>query len=503
MKRWIQWFILLAILAGAVYFSAEQFGNIIPALISAVFSLTVILVALIIFLENRHPASTVAWLMVLALLPIVGFIFYILFGRNFRKRRIFERKEARDADAYSRIDYRFPSSDQDLSVFSESHLRMFTLANKVARSPVSFKTKATVLTNGEETFTAILRELKQAAHHIHMEYYIFRDDDIGNQIKEILIRKAKEGVEVRFLYDAVGSFKLPSSFIRELQAAGVQVAAFLPVSFPFLSNKINYRNHRKIIIIDGKVGFVGGINVGDEYLGRDTAYGFWRDTHLMITGEAVQTLQIIFMQDFSYMTKEALAIENYLPPSSGEMPEDGAVQIIASGPDNKWETMKSMFFSMITSAKQSIWIATPYFIPDEDIFSSLKVAALSGIDIKLLFPKKPDKWIPFLASHSYFDALLEAGVKIYEYEKGFMHAKVLIVDRTMASVGSANMDMRSFHLNFEVNAFLYQTRSVRKLVSDFEADLLDASPLSREQFANRRLAERLFESAARLLSPLL
>jgi len=238
-------------------------------------------------------------------------------------------------------------------------------------------------------------------------------------------------------------------------------------------------------------------------LGKNATYGYWRDTHMLVEGEAVRTLQVIFLQDFAYVTGETLLSEKYLPPCSDVLGGDGAVQMIASGPDNRWETMKHMFFSMITSAKQSIWIATPYFIPDEDIFSSLKVAALSGIDVKILFPKKPDKWLPYLASHSYFPALLEAGVEVYEYEKGFMHAKVLIVDGVMASIGTANMDMRSLHLNFEVNAFLYQTESTCKLVADFQADLNDAVRIDREQFAKRSWLIRFCESAARLLSPLL
>lgn len=503
MRRSIQVIVLLVILVCAVLYFTGRFGNTFAALVSIAFSLTVVLVAILIFLENRHPASTVAWLAVLAFAPIVGFVFYVLFGQNYRKRRIFENKAERDAKAYALLEHRLPPPDEELSGFGESQRKLFQLARRVARSPISFATKTKILTNGDETFAAILQELKKATRHIHMEYYIYRHDKIGSQIKDILIEKAKAGVEVRFLYDAVGSLQLPRSFIHEMRKAGVQAVPFSPVSFPLLSNKINYRNHRKIIVIDGNVGFVGGLNVGDEYLGHSKTYGFWRDTHMLVRGEAVHTLQIIFLQDWAYMTGEERLSAEYFPAPLEEEGGDGAVQIIASGPDSKWETMKQMFFSMITSARRSIWIATPYFIPDEDIFSSLQVAALSGIDVRILFPKKPDKKLPFLASHSYFPALLEAGVQIYEYEKGFMHAKILIVDGTMASIGSANMDMRSLHLNFEVNAFLYRTESTQKLVADFEADLRDASRIDREQFAQRKWVERVLESAARLLSPLL
>lgn len=503
MRRSIQIVILLLMIVAAGFYFTDHFGGIVAAVSSIVFTLTAILVAVTIFLENRHPSSTLAWLMILAVIPIVGFIFYILFGQNYRKRKTFEKKSMRDEQAYSLIEYRSTPSNEELSHFNEGQQRLFQLSRQVARSPISFSTETTVLTNGEETFTAIIRELEQATHHIHMEYYIYRNDQIGNQIKDILIRKAQSGVKVRFLYDDVGSLRLPAAFIEEMKDAGVEAVAFAPVFIPWLSNKVNYRNHRKIVVIDSNVGFIGGLNVGDEYLGKSKTYGFWRDTHLLIKGEAVHALQVIFLQDWLYMTGQTFLNPEYLSQPLTDYCGSGAVQIIASGPDNKWETMKNMFFSMINSAKRSIWISTPYFIPDEDIFSGLKVAALSGIDVKILFPKKPDKWLPYLASHSYFPSLLEAGVKIYEYEKGFMHAKILIVDGSMASIGTANMDMRSLHLNFEVNAFLYQTDSTQKLVADFLADLLQSSIIDQEKFARRRWLTRFMESAARLMSPLL
>jgi cardiolipin synthase A/B len=278
---------------------------------------------------------------------------------------------------------------------------------------------------------------------------------------------------------------------------------FSPVRLPFLNNKINFRNHRKIIVIDGTVGFVGGLNIGDEYLGKNEYFGFWRDTHLWLKGEAVRTLQLIFLQDWYYMTGQTLLTLNYLSPNLSANSGQGGVQLIAGGPDNEWEVIKHLFFAMITSAKKSIWIASPYFVPDEDILTALKVAALSGIDVRLLVPQRPDKKIVFYASRSYFPALLEAGAKIYEYGKGFLHSKIIIVDGELASIGTANMDMRSFHLNFEVNAFLYHTDSTKTLVNDFLQDIADSTLIDYDVFKKRPLWIRLVESTARLLSPLL
>ncbi|GIP35760.1 cardiolipin synthase [Paenibacillus sp. J2TS4] len=502
MRRSIQIAILTIIVAALLYYLNLNFGHTLATFFSVTTSLAVLFVGLIIFMENRHPSSTVAWILVLALVPVVGFFFYLMFGQNYRKRRNFNRKALRDAQAYTFIENRSLANEHILAKFPESQQNLFRLSQTVGKSPISFSTETEILTNGDATFSAILNELEKAVHHIHMEYYIYRNDEIGTQIQQVLIQKAKAGVKVRFLFDAVGSLKLPTFFLDEMKQAGVEVVAFAPVYIPLLSNKVNFRNHRKIVVIDGEVGFIGGLNVGDEYLSRSTTYGFWRDTHILVRGEAVRTLQIIFLQDWHYMTGEAHLNPEYLSPSLTETQGDGAVQMIASGPDNEWRTLKNLFFSMITSAKRSIWIATPYFIPDDDIYTALQVAALSGVDVKLLFPKKPDKWLPYFASHSYFRELLDAGVQIYEYEKGFMHSKILIIDGEMASIGSANMDMRSFHLNFEVNAFIYQTESTRTLVSDFQADLQDSTQINRDKFVKKWYI-RFMESAARLLSPLL
>ncbi|WP_374722681.1 cardiolipin synthase [Peribacillus tepidiphilus] len=462
-----------------------------------------IVMGFVIFLENRHPTQTLTWLVVFGAFPLLGFIFYLLFGRNYRKEKMYRKKYFLDKQAFLKIEGERDVSEEKLNEIGEHNRKLFHLAQKLGNSPISFATETKVLTNGDETFSHILESLKNAKHHIHIQYYIVRDDHIGREIKSILIDRAKNGVKVRFLYDAVGSWTLPKAYIKDLRNAGVEVAPFGPVKLPFLNNKFNFRNHRKIIVIDGDIGFVGGLNIGDEYLGRSKSFGFWRDTHLMAKGEAVRSLQLIFLQDWYYSTNHSFLTDEYLSPSLSLEHKHGGVQMIAGGPDNEWSVIKDIFFSMITSAKESVWIASPYFIPDEDIFQALKVAALSGVDVRLLVPQNPDKWIVWHASRSYFPDLLEAGVRIFAYKRGFLHSKIVIIDKELASIGTSNMDMRSFHLNFEVNAFLYKTNSTKKLVQDYLDDLKEAQELYIDSFNKRHIGIKLLESFCRLLSPLL
>lgn len=503
MKKIFQVIVFIASAVLLLYGIQTFIGQQFLGLLSVVFSILALLTGFVIFLENRHPTKTITWLIVLGVFPIVGFIFYILFGRNVRKNRLFQKKAMIDERTFQKIEGAHSKTDDIPHYIDEHQLRLYRLAQRLGKSPVSSKTYSEVLTNGEGTFSKIMEVLREANHHIHLEYYIVRDDKVGSEIKELLIEKAKQGVEVRFLYDAVGSWKLSKEYIQELKVAGVEIVPFSPVRLPFLNHKVNFRNHRKIIVVDGKKGFVGGLNIGDEYLGRNANFGFWRDTHLYLHGEAVRSLQLIFLQDWYYMTGETLLTTNYLTPAYLDSEKNGGVQLIAGGPDNEWEIIKNLFFEMIVSAKKSIWIATPYLIPDVDILSALRIAALAGIDVKIIVPKHPDKKIVFFASRSYFPELLEAGVQVYEYEKGFMHSKFFIIDNDLASIGTSNLDMRSFHLNFEVNAFLYQSNSIQSLVTDFQDDLANSTEINYEEFMKRSISQRLFESLSRLLSPLL
>lgn len=502
-KNTVRVLLFIGILITIYILFDEQVMSGLFGYLSILMTLSVIFIGFVIFLENRHPSQTLTWLVVLGSFPLVGFIFYLLFGRNYRKEKLFREKYLLDKQTFLKVEgSRDIPSLEKIEEMGVEQKKLFHLAHKLGNSPISFSTETRVLKNGEETFKEIIHALKEATHHIHIEYYIVRNDKIGEKIKNILISKAQEGVKVRFLYDAVGSWMLSKKYIKEMRKAGIEVVPFGPVKVPSLNSKFNFRNHRKIIVVDGSIGFVGGLNIGDEYLGRSKRFGHWRDTHLWLKGEAVRSLQLIFLQDWYYMTNQSLLTAEYLSPVLIEN-NHGGVQLIAGGPDNEWSVIKNIFFSMITSAKESVWIASPYFIPDEDIFSSIKIAALSGVDVRILVPKKPDKRIVFHASRSYFPDLLEAGVKIYEYEKGFMHSKIIIVDKSLASIGTSNMDMRSFHLNFEVNAFLYNTGSTKKLVEEYLQDVEDSNALNSDHFKKRHIGLRLLESLSRLLSPFL
>ncbi|MFC0524766.1 cardiolipin synthase [Pontibacillus salicampi] len=503
MFKRIQILVFLTIVGIILFLTKEYWQGWLLGSASILFTISAVFIGIVIFFENRHPSQTLTWLVVLAAVPIIGFFFYIIFGQNYRKRRMFQQKGELDEQAFQKIEGARNHHPYEMEQMGDHQKMLFQLAQRLAHSPITFNTDTKVLTDGREKFDTLLSQLRQAAHHIHMEYYIVRHDEIGNEIKEILMEKARSGVEVRFLYDDVGSWKLSGRYKRELREAGVEVVPFSPVRLPFLNNKINFRNHRKIVVVDGNSALVGGLNIGDEYLGRDAYYGYWRDTHLYVKGESVRSLQLIFLQDWYYMTGDAYLTSEYLSPDLSASENMGGVQMIASGPDNEWEVIKNVFFSMIVSAKKSIWLASPYFIPDEDILTALKVAALSGVDVRILVPSKPDKRIVFHASRSYFPELLQAGVKIHAYHKGFMHSKLMIVDEELASIGTSNMDMRSFHLNFEVNAFLYRTQSTTTLVEDFKRDLHHAKEIDLASFRKRPIWKRMLESTARLLSPLL
>ena len=441
--------------------------------------------------------------MILSAIPVLGFLLYILVGQNFRKKRKFSKKYQLADETYKSLATAVDNWYVPKQWLEIKQPLLYKLAHRLTYSPISFNTHTKILTDGESTFREIIQELQNAKHTIHLEYYIVRDDELGRKIADILIEKARQGLTVRFLYDAVGSFQLSDEYVCNLKNAGVSVYAFSPVRFPILNDKVNYRNHRKIIVVDDSIGFMGGLNIGDEYLGKNEYFGYWRDTHLKLVGEAVSMLQAIFIQDWFFVTGISIPLqfEDIAPPALDE--KLGGVQLIAGGPDTKWEVIKNLYFAMIVGAKKSIWIASPYFIPDEDIVSALKVAALSGIDVRILQPAKPDKYVVFYASRSFFPDLLDAGVKIYQYNKGFLHSKIVIVDGKVASIGTANMDMRSFHLNFEVNAFLYDTASIESLTDDFLNDIFESDKIDKSEFKRRHWKYRFYESLCRLLSPLL
>lgn len=478
--------------------------GIVKTFFNWAFALYLAMVGLVIFLENKNPAKTMSWLLVLFLLPGVGFVFYILFGRNYRNKFRIRKKGTL---ARSRLDQAAGLQQEmidylDLFGGNDSYVnnRLINLLLKNANAPFSVNNWVEVLTNGEPAYQAMLEAIEQAREHIHFEFFIIRNDHIGNVFKEKLMQKAKEGVSVRIIYDSVGCWKLGDAFIQELKSAGCEIVPFFPVVFPVLSRELNYRNHRKIIVVDGKVGFVGGLNIGDEYLGKNKYLGFWRDTHLKVLGEAVYSLQDIFLNDWHFLTSQVLD-ENEMFPKIGDC-GNTTMQIAASGPDSGWKSLLQAYFTMISTAEDRIWITTPYLVPEDSIKMGLITAALSGVDVRIIIPSKPDHFFVYWASQDNIQELLEAGVKIYSYTKGFIHSKILLVDGIGASVGTANLDIRSLEINFEINAFIYDQAVVKRLEQDFYQDLQDSVAVSLEEFLKRPFWHKLLEACGRLVSPI-
>lgn len=455
-----------------------------------------------LILENRSAQNTLLWIYVMILFPVAGYFFYLFSGQLYLKGYLYKNKRTRDRDQWEKLMRNEES--RDLSFLIENQMCFASYAKNASLTPITTRSRAKILKNGPETFSEIKTELRKAEKFIHLEYYIFRSDRLGKEIIDILIDKAKQGIEVLFIFDAAGSMNLAGKDIKEMQDAGIKVFPFSPLKYGFFNQKFNFRNHRKIVIIDGEVGFVGGLNVGVEYLGEDDSIGFWRDTHMMLTGEAVYTLHNVFLLDWEYVSGERV-LEKHLavkkPEEADEL--DGAIQVVASGPDTQQGIMSDFYYTMMSCATKSIWIATPYFVPDEAIRTALRVAAAKGIEVKIMVPEINDSYLTQYASRSYFGELLRNGAEIYSYKKGFLHQKVIIVDGNLATIGTANMDMRSFHLNFEVNVFLFGTSSIRDLVAHYEEDMEESEKISPVQYYKRGLWERTKESFARLFSGVL
>jgi cardiolipin synthase A/B len=357
-------------------------------------------------------------------------------------------------------------------------------------------------TNGYDLYHDLFDAIQSASHHIHIEIYIIRNDETGRRFISALAERARDGLEVRLLYDDVGGLKLPPGFFDEILSAGGSVANFLPSLIPRINLRANFRNHRKIAVFDGDTGFVGGYNIGDEYLGKDKTKGFWRDTHLKVQGSAVFSLQLQFIEDWNFSVKEKLVIQpQYFP--SPRITGTAPVQVASGGPDTKWNKIKDALLRMIYGAEESIYIQSPYFIPDMSTFDALRVASLSGVDVRLIIPNKPDHPFVHWASRSYAGELMDAGVRTYIYENGFIHSKMVVVDGSVATIGSANWDIRSFKLNFETNAFIYDQRFANTLKEIFLLDLEHCVELTHDVYARRSVFIRMKESVSRLLSPIL
>ena len=476
-----------------------------------VYVAVLVLVCLRIIFDTQSTTKTLAYILFAIFVPFVGMIFYFLFGVNYRNRKMYKKKLYDDENMSLRLreklyQYSKQTFAENDAVVTQHRDLAYLLLNDT-KSPLTAHNRVKVLINGENKFPEVLQALKNAEHHIHLEYYIYEDDQIGRQIEEILIEKAKQGVAVRFIYDDFGSHSIRRNLARRLKANGVKTFPFLKIYFIAFANRLNYRNHRKIIIIDGKTAFVGGINVSDRYINdaKNPNQLYWRDTHMRIDGLGVHYLQYLFLCDWNFCAGESLQPNEEFFPRENIIgrPGNKVVQIAASGPDSDTPTILYAVLQIINLAKKEILVTSPYFIPDESLLNALIIASLSGISVRLLVPGTSDSLLVNAAAQSYYSDLMKAGVEIYLYTKGFIHAKTLVTDEKIAMVGTANMDFRSFDLNFEVNAIVYDSEIALQLKSSFIDDLKYAEKIDSVSWGNRPLLTQLFEKTARLVSPLL
>jgi cardiolipin synthase len=460
----------------------------------------------VLFTEYRNPGKTVAWLTIMIVAPVIGFVLYYYLAQGYKQRRRVKRLGGHMSTEtrvfFASLVHPVHHTSELNERMVQEHQRMFSYLGSLADAPLTNCNEITVYAECNETYTAMLDAIAEAVDHIHMQFYTIRSDRVGQRFQELLIAKARAGVQVRVIYDGVGSYKLDPLFIHEMQQAGIEVSSFLPPLIAFFDKRVNYRNHRKIVVVDGKVGFMGGLNIGDEYLGGNKRLGYWRDTHLQLRGDAVYYIQHIFISDWGLSTGQSiLELPRYYPEHQLQGRE--VVQMIASGPDKHWDAILEMFFTTIASATSSVYLTSPYFIPDSSITMALTTAAISGVDVRIILPFKADSRLVQWASLSYMEEMMEAGVRCYLYRKGFIHAKVLIIDEVIATVGSANMDMRSFFSNFELNAVLFDLSTIAKLLQDFREDQSHSMLLELEDVRNRSRLQKIKEVGARLLSPLL
>ena len=459
---------------------------------------TIISTISILLLENRNPEKSFSWVLVLVFLPVLGLFFYILLGQNYRKRKMISRKSIR------RITQRPVSSidinQLDTSYMDKHFIRLIKLLYKNSEASGYAYNKINIYSSGVETFDSIFEAIRNAKNHIHIEFFIFEDDKLSNKLRELLIQKSKEGVRVRMIYDYVGSFNLSRKYLHSLRLSGVYVRPFLPLRLRLRRSKINYRNHRKLIIVDGIVGFTGGVNIADRYL-YGSELGLWRDTVVRIEGAGVHGIQKLFLIDWYFVEQKLITDEKYFPKP--QKFEENLVQMVSSGPDTDWQSIMQGIASAIMSAEKYVYIHTPYFMPNELMEGCIQMAALSGVEIRLMIPAKSDAPLSDLSTSSFLGKMLESGVRVFRYMDGFLHSKAIVIDDFISIIGSTNIDERSFDQNFEANVFIYDTGTASQLKELFMNDLKHCKELTLYAWNNRKHRQKLKESFARLFSPLM
>lgn len=484
---------------------AHYFWNVY--VISAIWLVYIITIASCIYVvlsENRNPIRSLAWVIALIFLPVVGLVFYLFFGRSLRGRTMISRRNKRKL-------FHSQSGRHDLktTTLTGPEQQVVKLTHRVSRYPFTLNNKAQIFTNGHEKFEALKQDLRNAKHSIYLQYYIFQDDHLGQEIADILIAKAAEGVEVKVIYDHVGSFSASRKFFDRMDNANVETHPFFKVTFPQFANRVNWRNHRKIVIIDNKTGYIGGMNIADRYLGakaenyRKTGKKapVWRDTHLRLEGDIVESLLYSFSIDWNFMKNDLLL--NSSAPVEPRENNDTGMQLITSGPTETWDNLELIFLKAIAGAQKCVYIQTPYFLPTDSLLRALEAAALANVDVRIMLPVKSDSKMLGYAGFSYITQCLKAGIKVYLYLPGMLHSKVMIVDDSFVTTGSVNFDFRSFENNFESNLLIYDTDLNRQMKDIFFSDIADCKKLTLTEWRRRPRLTRSLESVLRLLAPIL
>ncbi|MBM4764294.1 cardiolipin synthase [Bacillus sp. B15-48] len=481
--------------------------DITTILLGFILVLNIIFAIIVVFVERRDASSAWAWLLVLSFIPVLGFVLYLFLGQNLTRARLFTWEDKKKIGIENEISLQLEEMRSGMFEYrkkpeftAQELIYLHLLGND---APLTRDNDVEVITDGNDKFNRLLLDIQAATHHIHLQYYIIKKDKLGKKIRDALIQKAKDGVKVRVLYDELGSRVLSRRFFAELRKAGGEVEIFFPSKFRLINFRLNYRNHRKIVIIDGQIGYIGGFNIGDEYLGEDPRFGYWRDTHLRIQGTSVHAIQTRFILDWNQASYSNDIDYNPIlfpkPVYSGTV----GLQIVTSGPDSEWSQIKNGYIKMISLAKKSILIQTPYFIPDASLLDTIRIACLSGVEVNIMIPNKPDHMFVYWATLSNVGELLKAGAKVYIYDNGFLHAKTIVIDDEISSVGTANIDIRSLNLNFEINAFIYDKEISKQLRQAFAQDVSQSKLLTLEEYQNRSRWIQLKESVSRLLSPIL
>ena len=474
------------------------YADVVYNVLMVLYFLTVLAVIVVVLSENRNPVKSMAWVLVLVLLPVLGLVIYLIFGRSLKGMSLISRSALRELRRMN--DFSYPT--QAAEGFTGESRQLISLVNKLAGPHLFVGNAVEVFTSGVDKFEALKRDIASAKDHIHLQYFIIENDNVGADLLALLMDKAREGVQVRVLYDYVGSFYMRPRLLKQMRNAGIEVHPFLELSLTQFAFRVNWRNHRKIVVIDGQVGYVGGMNIADRYVTGDKKWSAWRDTHLRVTGEAVMALQYSFAIDWNFTTRKLLTSPKlrYTGPS---MQDNLIMQMMGSGPTNRWNNISVVFFKAITQAKHRVFVQTPYFLPSDALLKALESAALSGVDVRLMIPRKLDSEMLRLATGSYIKECLLSGIKVYLYEPTVMHAKVVIVDDEFVTTGSTNFDFRSFEHNFEFNVLVYNKEFNEKMRAVFEADMEQCTRLSMGKWKQRPLMQKALESIVRLMSPIL